>query len=112
MLLGLTGPKKDALAILKKIKITISKRLSLQIHTEKSDIKHYSDGISFLGYKLLGNRIKFSVSIKKLVKKYTKKGLLQIAKKGRPIKHVAKRMDKMLFLPNDVTVVKKFNTIT
>ena len=86
MLLGLIGPKKDVLAILKEIEITVDKELNMQIHLEKSGVKHHSDGVLFLGYRLLGNydakfnygdtqrnvsnRIKFSVPTKRLLKKY------------------------------------------
>jgi hypothetical protein len=122
MLLGLIGPKKDALAILKEIEITVDKELNMQIHLEKSGVKHNSDGVLFLGYRLLGNydaklnygdtqrhvsnRIKFSVPTKRLLKRYMNKGYLQIAKKGKNIKYVARRVDKWIFLPEDFEVVK------
>ena len=128
MLLGLIGPKKDALAILTEIEIAVDKELNMQIHLEKSGVKHHSDGVLFLGYRLLGNydakfnygdtqrnvsnRIKFSVPTKRLLKKYTNKGYLQIAKKGKNIKYVAKRADKWIFLPEDSEVVKRFNSVT
>ena len=127
MLLGLTGPKKDALAILEEIKIAVDKELNMQIHPEKSGIKHHSDGVLFLGYKLLGNydakfnysegqsrksnHIKFSVPTKRLLKKYMDKGFLQIAKKGKNIKYVARRVDKWIFLQEDFEVVKRFNAV-
>jgi group II intron reverse transcriptase/maturase len=127
MLLGFTGPKKDALAILEEIKIAVDKELNMQIHPEKSGIKHHSDGVLFLGYKLLGNydakfnysegqsrksnHIKFSVPTKRLLKKYMDKGFLQIAKKGKNIKYVARRVDKWIFLQEDFEVVKKFNSV-
>ena len=128
MLLGLIGPKKDALAILKEIEIAVDKELNMQIHLEKSGVKHHSDGVLFLGYRLLGNydakfnyggtqrnvsnRIKFSVPTKRLLKKYMNKGFLQIAKKGKNIKYVAKRVDKWIFLPEDFEVVKRLNSVT
>jgi retron-type reverse transcriptase len=55
ILLGLIGPKSDALAILKEIEIAVDKELNMQIHSEKSGVKHHSDGVLFLGYRLLGN---------------------------------------------------------
>jgi hypothetical protein len=110
MLLGLAGPKKYVLEILKDIKIAVSKKLKTHIYPDKSRINHYLDGVFFLGYRLLGNydikfnypngqgckynRIKFSVPIKKLLKIYMNKGFLQIAKKGKNIKYVARRVDK------------------
>jgi group II intron reverse transcriptase/maturase len=127
MLLGLTGPKETATAILKEIECAVDKELNMQIHPEKSGIKHHSDGVLFLGYKLLGNydakynyhdgqshksnRIKFSVPTKRLLKKYMNKGFLQIAKKGKNIKYVGRRLDKWLFLSNDFEVVKRFNAV-
>ena len=110
MLLGLAGPKKDVLEILKNIKIAVSKKLKMYIYINKSKINHYSNGVFFLGYRLIGNynikfnypnnqgckynRIKFSVPIKRLLKKYMNKGFLQIAKKGKNIKYVARRVDR------------------
>lgn len=127
MLLGLTGPKKAAVAILKEIEIAVDKQLNMQIHSEKSRIKHHSDGVLFLGYKLLGNyeaklnyldgqnrksnRIKFSVPTKRLLKKYMNKGFLQIARKGKNIKYVARRVDKWIYLADDFEVVKRFNAV-
>lgn len=122
MLLGLTGPKKDALEILKGVKIAVIKKLKMRIHPNKSRINHHSDGVFFLGYRLLGNydiksnysdsqvskydRIKFSVPIKKLLKRYRGKGFMQWAKKGNNIKYVARRVDKWIFIPGDFEVVK------
>lgn len=134
MLLGLIGPKSDALAILKEIEIAVDKELNMQIHSEKSGVKHHSDGVLFLGYRLLGNydakfnvgpcslnsdkvkrhvsnRIKFSVPTGRLLKRYMNKGFLQKAKKGKNIKYVGRRVDKWIFLPNDSEVVKKFNAV-
>jgi len=134
MLLGLIGPKSDALAILKEIEIAVDKELNMQIHSEKSGVKHHSDGVLFLGYRLLGNydakfnvgpcslnpdkvrrhvsnRIKFSVPTRRLLKRYMNKGFLQKAKKGKNIKYVGRRVDKWIFLPNDSEVVKRFNAV-
>jgi len=127
MLLGLIGPKKDASAILKEIELAVEKELKMQIHLDKSKSEHHSDGILFLGYRLLGNydaklnysdgqarksnRIKFSVPTKRLLKRYMNKGFLQIAKKGKNIKYVARRVDKWIFLPDDYEVVKRFNAV-
>jgi group II intron reverse transcriptase/maturase len=128
MLLGLTGPKQDAQVILKEIETSVDKELNMQIHPEKSGVEHHSHGVLFLGYRLLGNydsklnfgesqrqvsnRIKFSVPTKRLLKRYMNKGFLQIAKKGKNVKYVAKRVDKWIFLPSDAEVVKRFNAVT
>jgi hypothetical protein len=127
MLLGLIGPKKDAQAILKEIETAVDKELKMQTHPEKSGVKHHSDGVLFLGYRLWGNydsklnfgesqrqvsnRIKFTVPTKRLLKKYMNKGFLQIAKKGKNVKYVARRVNKWIFLPSDAEVVKRFNSV-
>jgi len=127
MLLGLTGPKSDALAILKEIEIAVDKELNMQIHSDKSGVEHHSDGVLFLGYRLLGNydsklnigkvqrqvsnRIKFSVPTRRLLKRYMNKGFLQITKKGKSIKYAARRVDKWIFLPDDFEVVKRYNAV-
>ena len=127
MLLGLTGPKKDAQAILKEIETAVDKELKMQIHPEKSGVSHHSDGVLFLGYRLLGNydskynfgesqrqvsnRIKFSVPTKRLLRRYMNKGFLQVAKKGKNVKYAARRVDKWIFLSSDAEVVKRFNAV-
>lgn len=126
-LLGLIGSKQNTSAILKEIEITVDKKLNMQIHLEKSGVKHHSGRVLFLKYRLLGNydakfnygdtqrhvsnRIKFSVPTKRLLKRYMNKGFLQIAKKGKNIKYIAKRVNKWIFLPEDFEVVKRFNAV-
>ena len=127
MLLGLIGPKEDALAILKGIEVAVEKELKMRIHPEKSGVEHHSGGVLFLGYRLLGNydakfnygdtqrhvsnRIKFSIPTKRLLKRYMNKGFLQIAKKGKDIKYVVRRVGKWIFLPEDFEMVKRFNAV-
>jgi len=55
------------------------------------------------------SRLKFSIPIKILIKFYANKGFLQIAKKGKNIKYVGRRVDKWIFLSQDDKVIKKFN---
>jgi Type II intron maturase len=127
MLLGFIGPKVNALSILKEIEDAVVKELKMEIHPEKSGVKHHSDGVLFLGYNLFGNyddkynfggkqrhlsnRIKFSIPTQKLIKKYAGKGYLQKAKKGKNIKYVARCVDKYLFLVGDNVVINRFNSI-
>jgi RNA-directed DNA polymerase len=127
MLLGLIGSKVDALSILQEIKDAVVKELKMEIHPEKSGVKHHSDGVLFLGYNLFGkyddkynfggkqrhlsNRIKFSIPTQKLIKKYAGKGYLHKAKKGKNQKYVAKRVDKYLYLVGDNVVINRFNSI-
>lgn len=128
MLLGLIGSKVDALSILKEIKDAVVKELKMEIHPEKSGVKHHSDGVLFLGYNLFGkyddkynfggkqrhlsNRIKFSIPTQKLIKKYAGKGYLQKAKKGKNQKYVARRVDKYLYLVGDNVIINRFNSIS
>ena len=127
MLLGFIGPKCDANSILEDIKTAVVKIIKMEIHPEKSGIEHHSDGVLFLGYRLLGryddnvkwdgiqrrvsNRVKFSIPTRKLIKKYAEKGFLQIAKKGKNTKYVAKRVDKWIFLAGDNVVINRFNAV-
>ena len=126
MLLGLLGTKQDAVAIFKEIKIVLKKELSMEIQLKKAGVNHYSNGVLFLGYWLFGkydpklnlgvqnqysNRIRFSVPIRILIKSYATKGFLQIAKKGKNIKYVGRRVDKWIFLSRDEKVIKRFNSI-
>lgn len=46
-----------------------------------------------------------------LIKSYAEKGFFQIAKKGKNVKYVARRVDKWIFLSGDFEVVKKFNSV-
>ena len=39
------------------------------------------------------------------------KGFLQIAKKGKDIKYVVRRVGKWIFLPEDFEMVKRFNAV-
>jgi hypothetical protein len=110
MLFGFTGSKIDANYILEEIKIVIEKDIQMEMHLKKSGIKHHTKGIIFLGYRLLGvsidklnwggtqrrinTRIKFFTPIKMLMNKYAEKGFLQVAKKGKNRKYVAKCVDK------------------
>jgi hypothetical protein len=54
MLLGLIGSKVGALSILEEVKSAVVKELKAEIHPEKSGVRHYSDGVLFLGYNLFG----------------------------------------------------------
>lgn len=109
MLFGLIGPKQDAVAVFKEIKIDLEENLNLKIQLKKAGINHYSDGILFLGYWIFGNydfklnlavqdrhskRLKFSIPIKILIKSYANKGFFQIAKKGKNMKYVGRRVNK------------------
>ena len=128
-LLGFVGPKKDAFKILQEIAYFLESELELRINIEKSGIKHHEDGVIYLGYHLHGrfesklkfteegqitqrqksNWIKFGIPVFKLIKRYSDKGFFQKARKGNQDKYVARRVDKWLFLPSDVEIVKRFN---
>jgi group II intron reverse transcriptase/maturase len=129
-ILGFCGPKKDAIRILQSIAAGIEWELAMSIHPEKSGIRHHSEGVIFLGYKLLGNYgakfkwddkrksmetsnyIKFSIPKLRLLNSLKGKGFLQIGKKGKNTKFVARRVDKWIFLPSDYLVLQRFNAVT
>jgi group II intron reverse transcriptase/maturase len=133
MLLGLIGPKSEALLILDKIKEAVESELKMEIHPTKSGVEHHSDGVLFLGYKLFGrysakfnlhdtkngsyaqrlfsNRIKFSIPTKQLIKHYADKGFFQVAKKGKNPKYVGRRVDKWISLVGDEYVIRRYNSI-
>ncbi len=99
------------------------------LHPNKSGVKHHKQGTIFLGYHLLGcyeakyqfseergqrvrsNWIKFNIPVQRILKKYSEKGFVQIAKKGGNHKYVARRLDKWLMLPSDLEVVRRFNAV-
>ena len=130
VILGFRGPKKDAICILQSIAAAIEWELAMSIHPDKSGVKHHSEGVIFLGYKLLGNYgakfkwdarrksmvalnyIKFSIPKLRLLNSLKGKGFLQIGKKGKNTRFVARRVDKWIFLPSDHLVLQKFNAVT
>jgi RNA-directed DNA polymerase len=127
VLLGLIGPKVDAFAILEIIKVLIVKKLKIEMYSQKSRVKHHSDGVTFLGYHLFGkynrqfnvsrkpyylsSRIKFSIPILRLIEKYAEKGFLRRAEKSKRLKYVGRRVDKFIYFFCDNTVICKFNAI-
>jgi group II intron reverse transcriptase/maturase len=128
-LLGFVGPKKDAFLVLQQIAAFVESELKMCLHPMKSGVKHHEQGTIFLGYHLLGcytakyqfneergqrvrsNWVKFNIPVKRLLKKYSEKGFVQIAKKGGNHKYVARRLDKWIQLTSDLEVVRRFNSV-
>jgi hypothetical protein len=105
--LGLTGQKKDTFYVLQLI-IHFVFGLDLEIIMEKTNITHYSKGITFLGYNIRGDctinnlkmkasytNLKFTIPIKHLIERFKIKGFFRAAKKGKSqARLVARRVDK------------------
>jgi len=53
--LGFTGPKKSTADIIVNIAAFLNLHLKMDLNQEKSNVKHHSKGIIFLGYKIYGD---------------------------------------------------------
>jgi hypothetical protein len=124
-LVGLRGPKQVAKSIVQEIVwFCEGDSLRMQINPEKSGIRHITDGVIFLGYKLflkqnhreLGEqrakhtRIMFGVPIERLIKRYAEKGFFQKAKKGKQNKYVARYQSKFVGM-TPLGVITRYNNI-
>jgi len=128
-LVGHVGNKKNAWLILQQIAAFVEQHLKMKLHEKKSGVKHHENGVIFLGYHLHGNYeakiqynnatgqrtrsnwIKFGIPVERLFKRYAEKGFFQKAKKGNQDKHVARRLDKWIFLPSDLDVIRRYNAV-
>jgi group II intron reverse transcriptase/maturase len=125
-LLGFIGAKSTAKIILAEILWFCELELKIGINPDKSGIRHKSQGVMFLGYKVwldenntvsssrpwrsLRTRLMFSVPVAKLFKKYADKGFFMKARKGERDKYVARRQDKWLFL-KPFFIIQRFNSV-
>jgi group II intron reverse transcriptase/maturase len=126
-LVGLRGPKKVAKSIVQEIVwFCEGDSLRMQINPEKSGIRHITDGVIFLGYKLflkqthrdvtLGEqrakhtRMMFGVPTERLMKRYAEKGFFQKAKKGKQNKYVARYQSKFVGM-TQLGVITRYNSI-
>jgi RNA-directed DNA polymerase len=128
-LVGHVGNKKNAWLILQQIAAFVEQHLNMKLHEKKSGVKHHENGVIFLGYHLHGryeakiqynnatgqrtrsNWIKFGIPVERLFKRYAEKGFFQKAKKGNQDKYVARRLDKWIFLPSDLDVIRRYNAV-
>lgn len=99
--------------------------LKMQINPENSGIRHVSDGVIFLGYKLFLNRslplpafgeqrakhtrMMFGVPIERLLKRYAEKGFVR-KRKGTRDKYVARYQTKFVGLP-PYLVITRYNAV-
>lgn len=127
--LGFTGPRSEANAILVKIAHFVDINLKMKLNIEKTKVVHHKKHINFLGFKLYGdysqksgwikaygqrsrsNAVKFGIPVKALYERYKDKGFFQVAKKGKGKRFVARRVDKWIFLPYDRTIIERFNSV-
>ena len=124
-LLGYRGTKQEAREILGEILNFCESTLKMGVNPEKTGIAHKEDGVIYLGYKIwldkemtVGNsgqrttrtRMKFSVPLEKLYKKYAEKGFLKKAKRNSAIRYVAKKQDKYMFM-EPYYIVQRYNSV-
>lgn len=126
-LLGLRGPKPIAKELVQRLAAFIeSGSLAMQINPEKSGIRHISDGVTFLGYRLFlqqthrqfgvgeqrakHTRMMFGVPVERLLARYADRGFFQKARKGTRDKYVARHQSKFVALPPHL-VVARYNSV-
>ena len=125
-LLGFIGTKSTAKSILAEILWFCESELKMGINPDKTGIRHRSQGVMFLGYKIwldanntvsssgpsraTRTRLMFSVPVAQLFKKYADKGFFTKARKGTVDKYVARRQDKWLFL-KPYFIVQRYNSV-
>jgi retron-type reverse transcriptase len=130
VLFGFCGSKKDARRVLQYLALAVEWELCMSLDTQTSAVRHHSEGVVFLGYKLLGNsklkyrwditrknmsvvnNITFSIPTFRLLNRLKEEGFVQKGKKKKNVKFVARKVDKWLFLPSDYMVLQKFNVVT
>ena len=125
-LLGFMGTKLTAKSILAEILWFCESELKMGMNPDKTGIRHRSQGVMFLGYKVwldanvtvassgpsrtTRTRLMFSVPVSKLFKKYADKGFFTKARKGTVDKYVARRQDKWLYL-KPYFIVQRYNSV-
>ena len=128
--LGFTGPKKSTAEIIVNIAAFLNLHLKMDLNKDKSSIKHHSDGVIFLGYKIYGDynlkganwnveagqrtggtSLKFLAPVPKLIERFAERGFFQLARRGKNVKFVGRRVDKWLFLISDWEVLQRFKSV-
>jgi hypothetical protein len=128
--LGFTGPKKYCADIIVNIAAFLNLHLKMDLNQEKSSFKHHTDGVIFLGYKIYGDyhhkganwnvkagqrtggtKLKFLAPVPRLIEKFAERGFLQLARDGKNVKFVGRRVDKWLFLTSDWEVLQRFRSV-
>ena len=91
-------------------------RVDLRLNIIPILFKHCFKGILFRKFNLLENTktniIKSNFFTRVILKTCENKGFLRLAKKGKSVKYVARRMNKWIFFSHDYKIIKNFNLIT
>jgi hypothetical protein len=124
-LLGYRGTKQEAREILVEVLNFCETTLKMGVNPEKTGIAHKEDGVIYLGYKIwldkdmtletsgqrtVRTRMKFSVPLEKLYKKYAEKGFFKKAKRNNAIRYVARKQDKYMFM-EPYYIVQRYNAV-
>lgn len=116
-LMGFLGSKKEGWSILIESAHWLDINLGLKLVINQCNIKHYCQGVYFLGYviwnkkALSKSKLRFSVPLNLLIKRFAERGFFQLAKWGKKKRYVGKRQNKWLFLKTDVEIVQQFNNV-
>jgi hypothetical protein len=91
-------------------------KMDLRLNIIPILFKYCFKGILFQKLNLLENTktniIKSNFFTRVILKTFANKGFLRLAKKGKNIKYVARRMNKWIFFSHDYKIIKNFNLIT
>lgn len=124
-LLGYRGTKIEAREILGEILNFCESTLNMGVNPDKTGIAHKEDGVIYLGYKIWldseltvrdqgqrtkRTRMKFTVPLERLYKKYAEKGFFQKAKKNKAIRYVGKKQDKYMFM-EPYYIIERYNAV-
>ena len=125
-ILGYRGTKEQTREILAEVLNFCESTLKMGVNPEKTALRHKEDGVIYLGYKIWLNkdlavrtsdaqrhvrtRMKFSIPIERLYKKYASKGFFQKGKRNNTTRYVARKQNKFLFL-EPYFIVQRFNSI-
>jgi hypothetical protein len=126
-LLGYMGSKESAKNILQSVLQFCESELKMGINPSKTGIRHRTEGVMYLGYKLWRNNqqipakagekrkarvsMMFTVPVEKLYKRYADKGFFQKVKPNQTERYAGRRQDKWLFAP-PYTIISKYNAVT
>ncbi|MEO1374953.1 MAG: reverse transcriptase domain-containing protein [Cyanobacteria bacterium J06635_10] len=124
-ILGYRGTKEEARRILQEVFYFCESTLLMGLNADKTGIAHKEDGIMFLGYKIWldsnmsiegdlkrasRTRMKFTIPVERLYKKYSEKGYFQKGKKNKGSRHVARKQDKYVFMEPYI-IIQRYNAV-
>ena len=127
-ILGYMGSKESARMILQEILLFCEAELKMGINPSKTGVKHRTEGVMYLGYKVwsssssrtiptkTGKRRKvraglmFTVPVAQLYKRYADRGFFQRVKNNKTERYAGRRQDKWLFA-SPYTIIMKYNAV-